>query len=380
MTERTSTTRRRLLRFGLGAVATLVVTALGLELGMRWLLFGESALAQRLGADLRRPTRFAARWEDEHWRLHHALLGLPHVTGQADPVVGWRSNVIRPGTFVHRGRERLDGRRPVLMYGDSFTFCVTPEEECWQGLLERSERGAELCLVNYGVGGYGLDQIFVLLRHSIERWTKLDPIVIVGILVDDDLDRCMLRARTGPKPWFSLAPDGALVEHPPELVDPPPTEPPAPGIASYLWRYLAHGADWLPDGLGRWLRGEARHARATQALCARMLAELHAELDALGLQHFVVLFHTDVHLASEPLDDWRDAWLESELARLGLPYVSSRRALAADMRASGDAPSAYFVPMGEKGQNHLNARGNAVVFGAILRGLDGRYDDASAAR
>lgn len=371
---------RRHRRLAVRLALVLALCVLGLEFGVRWLMFGEGELAQRLGARTRQATLYAERWDDEYWRLQHTLDGTRQVIGQADPLVGWRSQVIREGKYAHRRRSKSKGRRPVLMYGDSFTAGVTAEEDCWPGLLERSELSRAMYLLNYGVGGYGVDQMLVLLRATIDRWSERDPLVIIGILVDDDLDRCTLTARTGPKPWFEIDEQGELVSHPPALADPPPIAPPEPGITSYLWRWLTRSSGFLPESWHERARGLEAHRVETQALCAALLSELQAELDSRELEHFVVLFHVRRHILREAETDWREPWLEAELDRLGIPWVSSRLALDADARATGDDPSVFFVPQGERGQNHLNPRGNEVVFRAIQRGLQGDYDGAVSAR
>ena len=101
----------------------------------------------------------------------------------------------------------------MLLFGDSFCECATPPEECWQGLLERSPLGPRFALVNYGTGGYGLDQVLLLARRVLDRWRGRDPLVVVGILVDDDLDRDALALRNFPKPRFRLA-DGVPQQGP----------------------------------------------------------------------------------------------------------------------------------------------------------------------
>jgi hypothetical protein len=109
-----------------GKLSAAVVAGLLLaEAGFRMLLFGESAAALRLGARLRVPSAFADADESDHWKL--LRLFQPRAMRKAqrfpDPVTGW---IRRPYDLASVERE-LAGRRPVLLFGDSYAQCTTPE-------------------------------------------------------------------------------------------------------------------------------------------------------------------------------------------------------------------------------------------------------------
>ena len=207
MNGQTSPVRRRtLLRAAFASLLGLALAAGGIELGFRFLLFSPSSIARRLGAGLRKPERFSdPMCEEEYWRLQDLFLDPAH-SQQApnpDPVCGW-TGPITPGTYAPTQPYDLRGRRPILLYGDSYAQCVTPVGQCFQTLLENSDLADRYCLVNYGVGGYGLDQEYLLLKHSIDRWKDLDPIVVVSFLVDDDFSRNVLAFRCWPKPRLRI--------------------------------------------------------------------------------------------------------------------------------------------------------------------------------
>ena len=105
-----------------------------------------------------------------------------------DSRLGWVSRGVLDD-YDHERRAELAGRRPVLLFGDSFAACVTEPVDCWQGWFARSERRDDEMLLNYGAGGYGLDQIALLAQSALDRWHAERPRILIGILVDDDIDR-----------------------------------------------------------------------------------------------------------------------------------------------------------------------------------------------
>lgn len=343
------------------------------EGAIRFLALSDSTVARRWGADLRSPANFSNRWSDDYWMLKYRFADPEALIEPTyDPLLGWRSAAIEPQSYRHADEAELDGRRPVLLYGDSFALCVTNAEECWQGLLERSGLAREHALLNYGVGGYGLDQIYLLFQRSIDHYTELDPIVVIAVLVDDDLDRSSLRFRSWPKPHLSVTPEGALA------LDGPVTREPldylrqnSTGIWSYGWRYLVYGAHVLPRNESEWLMGRGSRVADTEDLNRHILEALAADLAARNLDAFVLLFHGRHYLE---IHDWREVFLVRELRRLGIPYVSSKPRLLQDRRRTGRGDEAYFFAEG-RGREHYTPLGNEIVFAALRAGLLGEFDD-----
>ncbi|MEQ1894836.1 MAG: hypothetical protein ABL998_20025 [Planctomycetota bacterium] len=369
MTRAPGARRKRLV------LAAIVVAATGLlfEGALRFLLFVDADWSAELARRYRHELFYAdAYHEDDAWvlraRFHPERAGQAHP--QFDATLGWTSEAIEPGTLRHVEEPGPEGERLVLLYGDSFARCLTGREDAWEGLLERSALGPSHQLLNYGVGGYGLDQIELLLDATIERHAARNPLVIVGILVDDDLDRPALALRNFPKPRYELV-EGELVLHPPLARTPaefaaahPPT------IRSYAWRHLLHF--YLPTR-ARWaLTGEKRQRDEKRALCRALLERIERRLTALALEHFVVLFHAEKSMAVDGPYSWQEPFLHATLRELGIPFVSSKRALLEDMASTGLAPEAY-LPL----EHHYDARGNKVVFRAFERGLAGEFEPAN---
>ncbi len=369
---------RRTATLALRLAAAVLLGLLLLEGVLRFLLFSDTALARRLGAEIRKPWLYSSRFGGrEYWKLAALIDGGADVRPDFDARFGWLKPEIDPLTLRHADEQDLAGRRPVLLFGDSFGACFVEPADCWQGLLERSALGREYRLLNYAVLGYGLDQMLLLLRATLDLHAELRPIVVIGIMVEDDLDRCYLGLRDFPKPTFTLEGE-QLVLHPvqgPSRLEYVRANP--LGIHSYAWRLflinsgVVRGAR-IPD----WT-GETGHVRAKKAVCRAILAEMQRELSERGLEGFFVLFHGRQALQSPGLYAWQEPFLYDELGARGLPFVSSRRFLLEDAAANHTPIDAAFIAEGW-GFNHYTAHANAVVFPAIEQGLRGQFEPAAS--
>lgn len=282
---------RRRKRWSTRLFAVLIGAALALgggELLVRHLVFGDSAFARRFGKPLRDQAVFGLGFHhDDYWKLQVLLTpGVELVPPGADPHLGWVGS-IEPGTYAHRDEATIGERRPILLFGDSNAECLTGPELCFQGLLERSDLADRYALLNYGVGGYGLDQIWLLMQRVLPRFEGRDPIVIASLMVDDDLERSMLTFRGWPKPRLLLDEHG-------ELVHPGPVD-------TDTLRFLHENPPEIPSYLLSLVRATVRGPEARQQRSAEELAELEAlnraildameaELTARELYHFFFLF------------------------------------------------------------------------------------------
>ncbi len=365
----------RRLRKPLIALVVLLVLLGGLELLLRASLGGRLQLGPARDALLRDPSAYAdLRNEDAFWKLLVQFDGQPEIlpTDRLDPVLGWKSELFAQETYEHVDAASLGGRRPVLMFGDSFTRCVTPREECWAALLEESDLARDYAVLNYGVLGYGLDQVRLLVEAVLPLYRDLDPIVVVGILVDDDLDRCLLRFRGWPKPRY-VAEGGELrLELPPTLDRTAYLAQHPPAIASYLLRRVLRSAA-LPVGLRRRLDGSAAREREAREISELLLRDLGRLLDEAGVEHFAML-----HVAASAVgDDWRERFVIETLENFDIPFVSGHTVLRARATRTGHHLARYFLKEGD-GAGHYNGRGNRVVFEALRAGLEGRFESYDA--
>lgn len=121
-----------------------------------------------------------------------------------DPVLGWK---LPPATVLHETleefsvsyttnpqgfRSRRDFRQPVsgrriAMLGDSYTFgSGVQDDETFAALLE--ERLDNTWCDNFGVGAFGIDQMWLSLRHYA---LPLEPDLVIVSFVRPDLDRSL---------------------------------------------------------------------------------------------------------------------------------------------------------------------------------------------
>jgi hypothetical protein len=349
-----------------------------LELSYRALLFADWTKEWALARHLRRPELYADARGRDYWKLF-TLFQRPGYRRSHTPrneQLGWLKEKIDPETFAHADEATLGERRPVLLFGDSYGGCVHRAENCWEDLLATSELGASHALLNYSVGGYGFDQICLLMRSVLPRFAQRDPVIVVGIFLDDDLDRSYLPIRIRTKPYFELQ-DGRLALHlasegdPTRFVEQHPV-----GFTSYFYRWCLFGSGLLARDRALAWTHEGDHVAVKKALNARLLEEAHAELERLGLEHFFLLFHGEGPLHQAGPAEWQESFLYAELERLGSPFVSSKRYLRAHLRAT-NTPAAALYFQDDPGKGHYTGEANALVFEAFRDGLAGRFESGA---
>jgi hypothetical protein len=359
--------RRRVIAFALGIVAAAVFGE-GL---LRFLLFSDASAARRFGQKLRVEGFYTDRQDSDWWKLQwifqHEHLG---ETPSPDPLLGW-TGPVTPGTYLAPDEGELSGRTPVLMYGDSNAQCLTQPEDCFQGLMERSDLSAKYALLNFGVGGFGLDQIQRMIAASVDRFAGRDPIVIVSFMVDDDLERSGLDFRGWPKPRYSVA-GGELVEPGPLELDPRRyIEAHPPRITSYLWRLVRRA--WRPFDWNGAAGGSELEER--RALNRAILERIRAELESRKVRWFLLVFEMDGVLEGKKTARWSQDVVNRFVADHGVPCVHLGEFFAAALRPGQEGLGDLIGRKDPILMNHLNDGGNKVVFEAIRQALEGRISD-----
>ena len=354
--------------------ASLLAALLTVEGGLRFLLFSDLARRSGLGWRARNAALYTAREAgEESWRLKALLQGpraaLP--SPNYDARFGWLKPTIDAATLAHADEGLLAGRRPVLLFGDSYAECASAP--CWQELLQASELSDRFCLLNYGVGGFGLDQMAMLLGPVLDRFAERSPIVVIGILVDDDLDRCDLGLRGFPKPHFTVR-DDQLALHPLEHADPQSYLRDHPlGIRSFAWRWLLFGSGLVPRELALAWVGETGHVARKEELNRLLLLAIRDELEARDLTYFFLLFHARRSLEAAGPHGWQEPFLYATFPELGASFVSSKRFLRSFLERTGTPVEHLYLPPGP-GMNHYTSLANEVVFEALSDGLKGRFE------
>jgi len=344
------------------AAVAVVLTLAALELVYRHLLFGPYAFL----APLRDPLLYAdGDCSDAYWLLRVRFGAAPGPRN--DPLLGHVKPDIAPGVYTHRQAAHLNGRRPVLLYGDSFAGCATGPADCFEGLCNADPRFArDHYLINYGVGSYGLDQIYLLYRESVGHYDH--PIVIFSFL-DGDLDRCVLSLREGQKPYFALK-DGRLELKglPIDMDSQAYFRRRPPDLTSYVLRLAAF----------RLFRGHldanapfSPTRQAKQELTRALLTEVAADLERRGLRHVFFVFEGLHRPWQRPLN-WRLSFLQTWFQASGQPHIWARQALEEAVPQADYRWPEYVVSPRD---HHPNRRANEIFTARLLAWLwEGRTD------
>jgi hypothetical protein len=358
--------RRRRLLICLGALVGGVLLAEGV---LRWLLFSSSALAVRLGASLRNAEYYVPLEATEDFEKVRLLLVPPRERwrpGNPHPELGWVRRNVDAHSLRHPDEARLQGRRPVLLFGSSFATHDDPEERSYEDLLEDTELAQRFCILNYATFAYGLDQTVLLVERALPLYAELDPIVVVA-LAFEDLPRSATPFFCAPKPRFTLEGDELRLSVPDEMDLDAHLELHPPRITSYLARYVVFGIGLVPGSVReRFVPPASREAITTSKL---LLTRWHEACAASGIEHFAWLFRAQWNAPAE--DSARTRELRAYLRSSRIPHVDSGPDVLAVLQDGGAELSALVVGPGNR---HPNQRGAEVLFPGLLRGLEGRYD------
>ena len=342
-------------------VSTLVITGI-CEALLRVALFSDTFSIPQL----RQSWRYAdPNYEDDAWKLGF-LFGTAakaQRVGYIDPELGWaiEKSLDNPLGLVSDTPYRVeDIGRPVLFYGDSFVAGASQIPDRIPQVMDRLL--PEQPVLNYGVGGYGVDQIY--LRYAKTVGGFRDPIVLVGILTHD-LDRSILGIRTGQKPYFDIQ-DGKLVRQ--NLPILPTTQDYIdrypPEIKSYFIRFVMFRLrPWLPEEWFDWLYGYSEAHQRKLDVNSMILEALDKNASERELSLGVVIFYSQKELSE---DGWREEFLKETLDDLKIPYFDTKLYLADYVKRHGVVLEDLYY----RDNGHPNELGNKVIAEGLLPWLD----------
>lgn len=334
-----------------------------LSLLLVWPLLGEALI--RAGTSIgvayfREPSLYADPYaDDDYWKLAHRWgSGVSDLrTLMPDSLLGWAPSVTMQNPFGLAGdapRAVNMGRESMLFYGDSFVEGATPPEDRIPKIVGQRLRAYQV--LNFGVRGYGLDQIYLRYRNTVEKFER--PNLVFGILTVD-LDRCVLRVRSGPKPFFTVEGDTLVLNGIPVSLDTGmwfKAHP--PGIMSYHWAFWVRKARLIAARGREFALPQKRHAK--EVICRLTIQSIVRESAAHGRRLLFVIFHPMETLA-EP--DWRHSLLLSVLSEHDVPFVDTEDVLLPRGGAHRHEADAYY----DRGNRHLNSQGNRAVAQAIAK-------------
>lgn len=188
----------------------LLIPVLALILGL-----SEVALhaINKRSPKLTRPAEWALIPE-QRWIEYHPILGWFHEKNKT--AILRKSNyevTLRTNSMGIRGTKEYALDKPhdkqrMVALGDSFTFGFgVNDDETFPAQLEKANPSLEV--LNFGISGYGIDQIHLLLKEKIFDW---NPDVILLTIYPEDFWRATRAFSDGGygKPYFVLNANGRL--------------------------------------------------------------------------------------------------------------------------------------------------------------------------
>lgn len=272
---------RHIILLGVASLFALMVA----EVGFRIFLYSSCAK----GTGHRNPQLYASYFDDDAYWLLLRAWSEESPTFTTHPQLGWVGH-FDPQTFRHDDEEKLKGRIPVLLFGDSFSSCV-PEETCFEDILDANpEISTQYYVLNYGVGGYGIDQIYMLMEKVLPLYPRAP--IIAGMMTYD-IDRAQLRFRDANKPKFDVQNQTLVYQH-------KPTDEVPLAIGSFLYRKILF-SKYFSSSMRRVLRRE-EHIRAEKITRTRMILTHMQRLLEHRKAMYLVFHPLNI---DEEQEDWR---------------------------------------------------------------------------
>ncbi len=157
-----------IINIALVLVSTLIMFGVS-ECAFRKILFSDNPAFE----ELRDPALYAKYiphrnqdfLSDDYWKLNYLFRRNGFNVTKPDSLLGW-TGFFHHNSYQHYDMKAVKDKKVVLIYGDSFTMCVD-STLCFQEILNADEAFSENhYMLNYGVGGYGTDQISILMALS----------------------------------------------------------------------------------------------------------------------------------------------------------------------------------------------------------------------
>jgi len=316
------------------------------------------------GSDrLRDPQRYADFLsDDDYWKLQFRWNPETPITDRvsADPMLGW---LLHPTESNPLGayREipyRVHPDRPVVLFvGDSFVQ-GTDQVPMSERLPQRLDRLLEeRDVYNLGVGGYGVDQIYLRMVRAFEDLDKMAkglPTAVVFAIYTHDLDRSILTVRSGPKPRFRVDGQNLVLTGTPVDTDPRGWfEHHPPSIRGYAASFAVQWSRLRLGGDEGWTESLYRR-REKQVVNRKIIEATIAEAHRRDVPILFVIIESKGVLTNP---GWRRRFLSRVFSDNEIPWIDSACVLN---RAAGDAgidPDAAYYGA----DSHFNAAGNGVV-------------------
>lgn len=287
-------------------------------------------------AKYRKPPLYADEWDTDYWKLLQKW-NVVELKSNTHPLLGWcKWNVWQKNLF-HKDLQDLNGRRPVVLYGDSYAQHVDTGQTMRDLFEKDSIFNSRFKFINYGNGGYGTDQIYTMFAHTFCKMEK--PIVIFSFLTLD-LERSILSFRDGLKPLLfvdsigRLAFDNSMVSmgtkrylrlNPPE-------------ISSYLWRkFLYSKANFLPYALTERFTGEKDARERIVQLNTCILESVIQQLDLTQTDYCFLIFDAPADYNAGDGNKWRMEFIKDFFSKHPVKHFYARDLLPEPLNINDSA-------------------------------------------
>ena len=288
---------------------------------------------------------------NDFWKLELIQKDLSAINhGNHHPILGWVSN---------KNKQTEKKLRPkILFYGDSFMEGVISSHLSISSFVQKLVPAYQT--LNFGVGGYGVDQIWLNFRESIKKFPKA---TVVFSLLTEDLDRSILQLRGSPKPFYKKNEKGEwglqgvpLNRDIQRWINDNPIQ-----IKSYSYALIKTGLNLvlnLFDGSNSdCLKDEKKDVN--QFIFDQLIVTAKENNHPL----LILLFVTQRTFFKR--DPWRHKFVTSYFEEKNIPVVDTLRVIKEDMKKTNRSLNEYFIP----NDGHPNALGNQVIAKAIFKTL-----------
>lgn len=337
-------------------ISLLVITPIAGELFIR------TAIA--LNVEFFRNPHFYASWidDDDLWKLRHQWdQSAPQLEGGGfvvDPLLGWAPEKTPQnplGILAEQPYNPDFTAKTILFYGDSYVYGMSPTPINQRIPQQLDRLLPDYTVYNYGVVGYGLDQI--LLRFQETHPDFETPFVIVGTYTLD-IDRALLKVREAPKPYFEIKDEQlALMGVPVEPDMETWLEQHPLTIKSYFLAFMVRTSKIMAGGFQPTEMSDNRQEK--EVLGAKIIESIVNEAQTHELPLLWVIFYREEEFGYE---GWREIFLQDLLTRLDIPYIDTKELFQQQAELRAVEISAFYDPR----HDHFNELGSQVVAEAIV--------------
>jgi hypothetical protein len=299
----------------------LVILSVGVTFGLCEYIFRKALFTSdnnKAFDKYRQHFLYADTWDENYWKLAQIWKIIKPI--KTHPFLGWNFKGWKQ-TLFHSEVQNLNGKRPVLLYGDSFAQCVEGTTPFETFLNHDSAFTENYHFINYGTGAYGVDQIYTMFKCTFMHYNN--PVVIFSFLTDD-LVRSCLYFREGQKPVYHVQDDGSLkldtsryiLSNESYIMKYPPQ------ITSYLWRkFLYSNVNFLPKKITQYLTGEATNRKKVIDLNQKIITDVIRLLRESKTDFIFLVFQEKEDYQFKEKDNWRVNFIRKILNENHVQYI-----------------------------------------------------------